>query len=178
MIQSRKFSLLLGNGNDSSSLTLGDSNQAYVHDDFEYAELAVSPFVSDNWAFKTTSFDLGNNTITSGLAVVSTRERDIVLTTDAYEQWKNIVTKFDSTLDCDSITFCGSRKKNCAQLADTVPSLKLNITDEYAYTMPVTTWSSSGFDGEQNGCTLRVMDSNQFSSESNPAITLGLIFLK
>ena len=178
LIPSRKFSLLLGDSDSLSSLTLGDSNQAYVHDDFEYAELTVSPIISDTWAFKTTSFDLGNNTITSGLAVVSTRERDIVLTTDAYEQWKNVVTKSDSTLDCDSITFCGSRDKNCAQLADTVPSLKLNVSDEYVYTMPVTTWSSSGFDGKQNGCTLRVMDSNEFSSESNPGITLGLIFLK
>ena len=85
MIPSRKFSLLLGDSDSLSSLTLGDSNLAYVHDDFEYAELTVSPIISDTWAFKTTSFDLGNNTITSGLAVVSTRERDIVLTTDAYE---------------------------------------------------------------------------------------------
>ena len=178
LIPSRKFSLLLGDGDSSSSLTLGDSNQAYVHSDFKYAEFPVSSLVSDDWALEIRSFDLGENQITSGIAVISTRERDISLSSDAYITWKSEVVKSDSKLDCDSITFCGSREKNCAQLADTVPPLKLKVSDDYEYTMPVSTWSSPGFDGDSQGCTLRVMDSNQINAEGSPGITLGLIFLK
>ena len=44
--------------------------------------------------------------------------------------------------------------------------------------MPVSTWSSPGFDGAYQGCTLRVMDSNQIETEGDPGITLGLIFLR
>ena len=52
LIPSRKFSLLLGDVYSYSSLTLGDSNQSYVHSDFEYAEFPVSTLVNDVWAIE------------------------------------------------------------------------------------------------------------------------------
>ena len=79
-------------------------------------------------------------------------------------------------MDCDSYDYCGTLYKTCASLNETISPLQITIGDEYVYSLPVSTWSQDGYDGDDNGCSLLV--SSNTDSNAASSITLGVTFLE
>ena len=87
MIPAPVFSLVIGGPGQQSSITLGQSNTAYVKTGSDFNEFDAAS--SNGWGVSVTSFNLGNSQITSGDAVFSSTATNIVLDASAYSTWKN-----------------------------------------------------------------------------------------
>ena len=149
------FSLVLA-GKGESSITLGDSNYANVHKGFDYGEFDLTS--EDGWAINSPGIMLGDTKITTGTSLFSTTSSFIELDQSSYEVWKTQLLKLEPTLDCDSTYYCGISDKTCAQLADTIPDLKIEAGDSYAYQMPFLTWSNDGWSDAPAGCSILVSE--------------------
>lgn len=129
------------------------------------------------WALKM-NLKLGNTTITESNAVLSTTSKYIMLDSDAFTEWKNEIVKANSTIDCSSSDFCGSKDYSCSELNSTLPELVIEIDGSFQYTLPSIAWSKKGFDGEGSGCTLLVQEEEQSNESKGYSVILGLIFIK
>ena len=74
LIEKRGFSLLLGRNDQEASITLGDSNEDYLREDFTYGEVDLAETETDEWAFNVTTLSLGSTRIGNGTAYLSTSE--------------------------------------------------------------------------------------------------------
>ena len=54
--------------------------------------------------------------------------------------------------------------------------MRITVGNEIMYTLPLSTWSQDGYDGDSNGCSLLV--SSDENSNAAGSITLGLAFLE
>ena len=127
------------------------------------------------WAINIESFNLGNTTVANGTAIFSTTDKNIVLSSSSYTEWKKVIVNADSNIECESSYACISTK-NCTDLEEIVPPLKLKV-GKYEYTLPLPTWSYVSIVGTSEGCTLRVSESTQTNDDTH-TITLGLAFLE
>ena len=96
------FSLQLCHSDQgTSSITLGDSNTAYMMKNATYSHQSAVSLDGDAWGVDVRGFILNGTNIASGKTVISSTYYGIELDTDSYSSWVNEVQKANSTFICD-----------------------------------------------------------------------------